>query len=48
MKEYSDEELLDSSNILDDEEDNNIDDTVGDLDDIPDLDDEIKESEEQE
>ncbi|MEI0493600.1 AAA family ATPase, partial [Brachyspira intermedia] len=28
MKEYSDEELLDSNNILDDEEDNNIDDTV--------------------
>ncbi|WP_300743260.1 hypothetical protein [uncultured Brachyspira sp.] len=46
MKEYSDEELLDSDNILDDEEENNIDDTVEDLDDIPDLHDEIKESEE--
>ncbi|MCZ9924880.1 AAA family ATPase [Brachyspira hyodysenteriae] len=46
MKEYSDEELLDSNHLLDDdednnEEDNNIDDTVGDLDDIPDLDDVI-------
>ena len=48
MGEYSDEELLDSDNILDDEEENNIDNTVGNLDDIPDLDDEIKESEEQE
>ncbi|MBT8759399.1 AAA family ATPase [Brachyspira hyodysenteriae] len=46
MKEYSDEELLDSNLLLDDDEDNNIDDTVGDLNDIPDLHDEIKEPEE--
>ena len=54
MKEYSDDELLDSDNIIDDEEnkeetnneeENNIDDTVENLDDIPSLDDIMDEEE---
>ncbi|WP_297278477.1 AAA family ATPase [uncultured Brachyspira sp.] len=54
MKEYSDDELLDSDNIIDDEEnkeetnngeENNIDDIVENLDDIPSLDDIMDEEE---